>query len=158
MSEKRLNLPIAPLRIIMEDNIRKVWDPLRKKYVAFTPEENVRQHFVNWLITEFGYPTSLMANEIGIEVNGVKRRCDTVIFTPDGEPLAIIEYKSPDVTVTQDTFDQIVRYNMTLRARYLMVSNGLNHYCCVIDYKNDTYHFIPRIPDYNEMRWGTREN
>lgn len=158
MSYPPLNLPVAPLRLSSANGVTKVWDPLRKKHVAFTPEENVRQHFIHWLMTDFGYPASLMANEIGIEVNGTRRRCDTVVFEPGGKPLVIIEYKAPDVTVTQDTFDQIVRYNMTLHARYLVVSNGLTHYCCVMDYVNDTYHFIPRIPDYQEVRLGTRDN
>jgi len=153
-----LNLPAMELRLKRDADIMKIWDPLRRKYVAYTPEENVRQHFVNWLVTDFKYPTTVMANEIGIEVNGTKRRCDTVVFSPDGTPLMIIEYKAPDVKVTQETFDQIVRYNMTLRARYLVVSNGMNHYCCVIDYKHDTYYFIPRIPEYADIRLGNREN
>ena len=92
-----------------------------------------------------------MANEIGIEVNGTKKRCDTVVFGRDGKPLVIVEYKAPDVNITQDTFDQIVRYNLVFHARYLIVSNGLNHYCCVMDYTNDTYHFIPAIPDFNDI-------
>ena len=89
-----------------------------------------------------------MANEIGIEVNGKRKRCDTVVFGNDGKPMVIVEYKAPDVTVNQAVFDQIVRYNMTLHADYLVVSNGINHYCCVMDYENGTYHFIPEIPDY----------
>lgn len=144
----RLNLPAVPLRLKEEDGILKVFDPLRDKYVALTPEEFVRQHFTAWLRDARHYPASLMANEIGIEVNGTRKRCDTVVFGNDGKPMVIVEYKAPDVTVNQAVFDQIVRYNMTLHADYLVVSNGINHYCCVMDYENGTYHFIPEIPDY----------
>lgn len=144
----RLNLPSILLRLKDEEGIVKVFDPLRDKYVALTPEEFVRQHFTAWLRDARHYPASLMANEIGIEVNGTRKRCDTVVFGNDGKPMVIVEYKAPDVTVNQAVFDQIVRYNMTLHADYLVVSNGINHYCCVMDYENGTYHFIPEIPDY----------
>ena len=146
-----LNLPYTPMRIRNEKGIIKVFDTLRDKYVGLTPEEYVRQQFCAWLTSSLHYPASLMANEIGIEVNGTKKRCDTVVFDRDGHPFMIVEYKAPDVTITQNVFDQIVRYNMTLRARYLVVSNGLNHYCCGIDYKEGTYHFIPKIPDYRDI-------
>lgn len=147
-----LNLPLIKLNLKNEDGICKVFDPLRGKYVALTPEEYVRQHFTAWLISDFHYPPSLMANEISINLNGLTRRCDTVIFYPDGSPLLIVEYKAPDIKITQNTFDQIVRYNMTLRAKYLIVSNGINHYCCVINYEKDNYYFIPSIPDYDTLR------
>ncbi len=143
-----LNLPAVQLRVVRDGDMLKVFDPLRDKFVALTPEEYVRQHFVAWLRTDMHFPASLMANEIGIEVNGTKKRCDTVVFGRDGKPLIIVEYKAPDVNVTQAVFDQVVRYNMALRAKYLVVSNGLRHYCCVIDYASDSYHFIPEIPDY----------
>ncbi len=154
----RLNLPPVNLKMKEEDGILKVYDSQRDKYVAFTPEEFVRQHFTAWLADHLHYPRSLMANEIGIEVNGARKRCDTVIFRSDGTPLMIVEYKAPEVSITQKTFDQIVRYNMTLKARYLVVSNGLNHYCCVMDYDHDTYHFLPSIPDYREMTRQWSEN
>ncbi len=144
----KLNIPLSPLRVKEEDGLRKVFDPLRKKYVALTPEEYIRQLFTAWLRNEFHYPASLMANEIGIKLNGMQRRCDTVVFRPDGTPLLIVEFKAPDVKITQETFDQIVRYNMILKAKYLIVSNGLNHYCCVIDYQTETYNFLPTIPVY----------
>lgn len=153
-----LFLPHIEMRTKEEDGILKVFDPLRQKYVALTPEENVRQHFTAWLRSNLHFPASLMANEIGIEVNGMKKRCDTVVFNRDGSPLMIVEYKSPEVTVTQAVFDQIVRYNMTLHAKYLVVSNGLRHYCCVIDYKSGTYNFIPSIPDYMDISRGFSEN
>lgn len=143
-----LRLPPARLRLIRGIDVIKVLDPLRKKYVVLTPEEYVRQHFTAWLIRELGYPPSLMANEIGIELNGTKKRCDTVVFNPDGTPLMIVEYKAPDVRISQHVFDQIVRYNMSLHAQYLTVSNGLSHYCCRIDYDASTYRFLPSVPSY----------
>lgn len=155
---RRLNLPATNLRIISEDGKTKVFDPLRKKYVVLTPEENVRQHFIAWLRDDLHYPTTIMANEIGIEVNRTRKRCDTVIYNPDGTPLMIVEYKAPDIEITQQTFDQIVRYNITLRAKYLVVSNGIHHYCCVMDYRKNSYQFIPQIPDYREIRNIHSEN
>lgn len=153
-----LNLPPAELKFSRGDGVLKIFDILRKKYVAATPEEYVRQRFVHWLTGSLHYPASLMANEIGIELNGTKKRCDTVVFGTDGKPFMIVEYKSPDVVVSQKVFDQIVRYNMVLQARYLIVSNGIRHYCCTIDYRNSTYHFIPSIPDYREATQTFTEN
>ena len=154
----KLNLPPVELRVNREGGILKVYDSLRKKFVALTPEEFVRQHFVSWLISSLHYPPSLMTNEIGIDLNGTKKRCDSVVFNPDGTPLTIVEYKAPDVKITQQVFEQIARYNIVLKARYLVVSNGLNHYCCVMDYKNDSYQFIPAIPDYREMKYNLNQN
>ncbi|MBD5271917.1 MAG: type I restriction enzyme HsdR N-terminal domain-containing protein [Bacteroides sp.] len=153
-----LNLPPVELRTKEDDGLLKVFDPLREKYVALTPEEYVRQHFTSWLRNNLHFPASLMANEIGIDLNGMKKRCDTVVFNPDGSPLIIVEYKAPEVQITQNVFDQIVRYNMTLKAKYLIVSNGLNHYCCVINYRTGSYNFIPAIPDYNDLRNAYSEN
>lgn len=143
-----LNLPPVDLRLRNDETETKVFDPLRGKWVVLTPEEWVRQHFTAWLQDKHRYPASLMANEIGIDVNGTRKRCDTVVFTRDGKPFIIVEYKAPDIRITQNVFDQIVRYNMTLRACYLVVSNGMEHFCCKIDYAGNSYHFIPNIPDY----------
>lgn len=148
----RINLPQTSLRFREDSKSNlEIFDRIRKKWLKLTPEELVRQSFANWLIESYGFPESLMANEIQICVNDTRKRCDTVLFRPDGQPLVIVEYKSPDVQVTQSVFDQIVRYNMELKARYLIVSNGLNHYCCKIDYSDGTYHFIPRIPHYEDI-------
>lgn len=154
----KLNLPQADLRLKSENGMVKVFDPLRKRYVKLTPEENVRQLFVNWLVNYLHYPAGLMGNEVGIELNGTRRRCDTVLWDRYGHPLMIVEYKAPGVNVTQDVFDQIVRYNMVLRARYLVVSNGLRHYCCVIDYDKNSYHFIPSVPDWQTMNRAFSDN
>lgn len=149
-----LNLPaIDPARLRdgggAADGV-EIYDPLRRKHVALTPEEWVRQHFVDYMIGVKGFPPSLMANEIGLTLNGTRRRCDTVVFDRRGQPMMIVEYKAPTVAVTQRVFDQIVRYNMVLRARYLTVSNGLAHYCCRIDYAARSYEFLPELPAYAE--------
>lgn len=127
----------------------EVYDPLRRRYVALTPEELVRQHFTAWLTEGLGYPASHIANEISLTLNNMRRRCDTLVYDADGNPLMIVEYKAPTINIDQRVFDQIVRYNMVLHARYLVVSNGLRHFCCAIDYANNTYHFLPGIPDYS---------
>ena len=147
MNEKPpLNLPPVELRLRLEGKHLKVFDPLRAKYVALTPEEYVRQHFTAWMTEHLGYPGSLMKNEVSLILNDTRRRCDTVVFRGDGSPAVIVEYKAPTVTITQDVFDQIARYNIVLRSRFLIVSNGLRHFCCEMNYEKDTYRFLPRIP------------
>lgn len=158
MQYPELNLPHIQFRISGEGDLTKIFDPLRQKWVVLTPEEWVRQHFTAWLISEYHFPAALCANEVGIEVNGTRKRCDTVVFRREGKPLIIVEYKAPDVKITQDVFDQIVRYNMQLHADYLIVSNGYNHYCCKIDYATNSYHFIPQIPDYRDLTMIHSEN
>ena len=143
-----LNLPSFDIRLQRDDEGVKIFDRLRKKFIILTPEEWVRQHFVNYLINHKGFPESLMANEIGITLNGTRRRCDTVVFDKHGSPMVIVEYKASSIVISQSTFDQIVRYNMVLHARYLIVSNGMNHYCCRIDYDNMSYDFLKEVPDY----------
>ncbi|MCM1296762.1 MAG: type I restriction enzyme HsdR N-terminal domain-containing protein [Muribaculaceae bacterium] len=133
----------------MEDGILKVFDMLRSKYVALTPEEYVRQHFTAWLTGDLQYPKSLVSNEVSIMLNNTRRRCDTVVFRSDGSPLMIVEYKAPTVTINQEVFDQIARYNLVLRSRFLVVSNGINHYCCEMHYESDSYTFLPEIPKYD---------
>lgn len=153
-----LNLPAFELKLETNGEEVRIYDPIRRKSVILTPEEYVRQNFVNWLVKQLRYPASLIANETSIRVNDTLKRCDTVVFNRRGEPLMIVEYKAPHVSITQETFDQIVRYNLSLKARYLVVSNGLHHYCCVIDYKTNTYNFIPEIPNYSEAYDGTGQN
>lgn len=146
-----LNLPRVDLKLKNESGIVKVWDPVREGYFALTPEEFVRQHFINWLSVDRKIPLSYMANEVSIDLNGTRKRCDTVVYDRSGQPLLIVEYKAPGVQITQDTFDQIVRYNMVLQVRYLAVSNGINHYFCKIDLSSGTYNFIRLLPTYQEM-------
>ena len=137
---------------ICDDGVRRVYDALRRKFVALTPEEWVRQHFVAYMTGELGYPAALMGNEVGITLNGTSRRCDTVLFSRNGlVPLMIVEYKAPHIEITQRVFDQIVRYNMVLHARWLVVSNGMRHFCCEIDYEKRGVRFLPNVPRYAEL-------
>jgi len=145
-----LNLPAFNPKIKKADKL-SIWDPIRKKYVALTPEEWVRQHFVNFLVTEKQYPPSLISNEIQIDLNNQKKRCDTVVYDNIPSPIVIIEYKAPDVPITQNVFDQIARYNIVLKVRYLIVSNGLEHYCCRIDYDKLSFEYLAEIPDYTAL-------
>ncbi len=149
----QLNLPPCRLSISDDaDGVRRVLDPLRGRRVALTPEEWVRQHFVAWMIDHLDYPKSMMANEVAIHFNGMSRRCDTVVYSRRGlMPLMIVEYKAPGITVSQKTFDQIVRYNSVLRARWLVVSNGLSHYIARIDYERGRVIFLESMPTREEL-------
>lgn len=146
-----LNLPSYDAKIRKNGSLMEIYDPLRRKYVALTPEEWVRQHFVNWLISDKEYPTSLMANEAGIKLNSLIRRCDTVVYDQHLDPLMIIEYKESNISITQDVFDQVVRYNTVLKVPYIVVSNGVNHYCCKMNYEKQSYDFLTDIPNYREL-------
>ena len=144
-----LNLPPYEANIKRISGAVKILDILRHKFVALTPEEWVRQHFTHYLIAHKGYPPELMANEVAVSLNGMSRRCDTVVYSREGlKPLMIIEYKRPDVEITQKVFNQICRYNIVLEVQYLIVSNGLKHYCCQIDTKKGGYTFLEDIPDH----------
>lgn len=146
-----LNLPTFAAKVKEKDGKHIIFDPVRRKFVALTPEEWVRQHFVNYLITDKGYPKELLANEVPLKLNGTSKRCDTVAYNRFLTPLMIVEYKAPHIEITSSVFDQIVRYNMVLHVRYLAVSNGINHFCCKIDYENLTYSFLEGIPEYNVL-------
>ena len=146
-----LNLPPFDIKLQQRDGKSFIFDPLRKKYIALTPEEWVRQHFVHFLTDFKGYPKGLLANEVQLNLNGTKKHCDTVFFNKDLSARMIVEYKAPHVEITQAVFDQITRYNMVLKVEYLIVSNGLRHYCCRIDYNTMQYTFLPDIPAYTEL-------
>lgn len=146
-----LNLPGFIPKIAEKDGKRTIFDPVRQKYVALTPEEWVRQHFVNYLTTRKNYPKELLANEVLVKLNGTSKRCDTVAYSRFLDPLVIIEYKAPHIPITRAVFDQIARYNMVLHVEYLIVSNGLEHYCCRIDYDRRSYSFLEGIPDYRQL-------
>lgn len=146
-----LNLPSFDINVKKIGGKISILDPLRRKFVALTPEEWVRQHFVNFLLREKGYPAALIANEIQIDLNKLKKRCDSVVYNRDLSPLMIIEYKAPDVDITQQVFDQIVRYNIVLKVKYLIVSNGLNHYCCIMDYDKQSFKYLSDIPNYTDL-------
>ncbi|MPN28221.1 hypothetical protein SDC9_175662 [bioreactor metagenome] len=116
-----------------------------------TPEEWVRQHFVHYLILEKGYPASLMANEAMIRLNSLTRRCDTVVYNNTLRPVVICEFKKPDVEITQQVFDQVVRYNIVLKVKYLIVSNGISHYCCRMNYDDMSFDYLQEIPEYAKL-------
>lgn len=147
----QLNLPSAALKITRKENRDYVFDTLRKKYVALTPEEWVRQNFVHFLIRYKNYPVGLLANEVQISLNSTKKRCDTVLYNRNLTARMIIEYKAPSVNITQEVFNQITRYNIVLKVDYLIVTNGINHYCCKVDYRNNSYSFLRDIPEYSEL-------
>ena len=147
----RLNLPDYEIKIKEKDGRPHIFDFLRRRFVALTPEEWVRQHFVHFLLMYKGYPQALMANEVQVQLNGTKKRCDTVLYRRDLTARMIVEYKAPDVEITQKVFDQITRYNMVLKVDYLIVSNGLSHYCCRMDYERNSYTFLQDIPDYDNL-------
>lgn len=146
-----LNLPPYEVRVREHCGRREIFDILRRRYVALTPEEWVRQHFVHWLTDHKGYPVALLANEVGLTVGEKRVRADTVLYSRELTPRMIVEYKAPRVTLSQRVFDQIAVYNLLLRVDYLVVSNGLETYCCQMDYEHQTYHFLKEIPDYNDL-------
>jgi predicted type IV restriction endonuclease len=142
-----LHLPKYSFKIKESEGKKMIFDRCRRKFVSCTPEEWVRQHLVEFLIREKNYPASLIVNEATVEINGMKKRCDTVVYNKKGTPVMIIEYKAPHVIISQSTFDQIAMYNFRLQVEYLIVSNGLNHYCCRIDYEKPGYTFLEEIPE-----------
>ena len=148
---QKLNLPEYSFRIRTENEKESVFDELRKKFVRLTPEEWVRQNFIRFLIADKNYPASLMAVEAGININNNLLRADLIVFGKNGQPVIAVEFKAPSVKISQDTFNQIVRYNMKLKVDYLMVSNGLSHFCCKIDYSTNDYQFLQEIPDFNDL-------
>ena len=146
-----LNLPSYEYRISEASGNKMILDILRRKFVALTPEEWVRQHFVHFLIDHKGYPATLLANEVPLRIGSKQLRADSVLYSSDLKPRMIIEYKAPTVEITRKVFDQIVSYNFLLHADYLIVSNGMQHYCCKIDYEKRGYSFLQEIPQYSEL-------
>ncbi len=148
MKMQELNLPFFQFKIKNKENKTLIFDSLRKKYLVLTPEEWVRQHFVKYLIDHKKYPTTLIALEKQLVINNRKKRTDILIFDANGKHDIIVECKAPSIKITQDTFDQIARYNLKLRANYLIVTNGLEHFYCKMDFDNETYIFLKDIPNY----------
>jgi len=144
-----LNLPKYSFRIKNKENKLYIFDMIRKKNIILTPEEWVRQNFIQFLIKEKKYPKSLIAVEKQLRVNNVVKRTDILIFDKTGVPYIIVECKSSNIPITQDTFDQIARYNLKLNATYLIVTNGLQHFYCKMDHQKKKYVFLKEIPDYS---------
>ena len=147
---QQLNFPKFSFRFKNSENKVSIFDRIRKKFVILQAEEWVRQHCVQYLIEEKGYPTSLINVEKELTINDLKKRYDIVIYNSDGTIHLIVECKAPKITINQNTFDQIAQYNLVLNASYLMVTNGLNHYYCQMDFENERYQFLKDIPEYKQ--------
>ena len=146
---QKLNFPTYSFRFKNSENKISIFDEIRKKFVILQPEEWVRQHCVHYLMTEKKYPKSLINVEKELIINNLKKRYDIVVFNPDGSIHLIVECKSAKININQDTFDQIARYNLSVNATFLMVTNGINHYYCQMDFENEAYSFLKDIPNYN---------
>ena len=145
-----LNLPAFDAKIAARNGKNVIFDVIRRRYVALTLK-NGAAAFVHFLLAHKGYPQALMANEVQVQLNGTKKRSDTVLYRRDLTARMIVEYKAPEIEITQKVFDQITRYNMVLKVDYLIVSNGLQHYCCRIDYEHNSYIFLQDIPEYQNL-------
>jgi hypothetical protein len=145
---KELNLPSYKFRLKEEGELVFIFDAIRKKFVVLTPEEWVRQNFIRFLIDSKKYPSSLMAVEIGLKYNQLQKRADVLVYNKQGQPHVLIECKAPEVKISQETFHQIAAYNMTFRVNYLVVTNGMDHFCCKMDYESNSYQFLQMIPDF----------
>ncbi|MBT8260642.1 MAG: type I restriction enzyme HsdR N-terminal domain-containing protein [Flavobacteriaceae bacterium] len=145
---QKLNFPSYSFRFKSKENNTLIFDEIRKKFVVLKPEEWVRQHCVKFLIEEKKYPKSLINVEKSLKINDLIKRYDIVVFNSDGSIHLIVECKSPKIKITQHTFDQIAQYNLALNASFLMVTNGINHYYCNIDFEKEVYNFLKEIPSH----------
>jgi hypothetical protein len=150
---QQLHLPSFESRIRTSADGRssEIFDVIRKKFVALTPEEWVRQHFVHYLNIQLGYPLSLISIERKLTYNGLTRRTDIVAYANDGKPKLIVECKAPAIKISQDVFDQAARYHLILPVPFLVLTNGLQHFCCTIDHEKQSYSFHEGIPSYKEL-------
>ena len=146
-----LNLPIYKLKLKILKEKTHIFDEVRKKYLVLNPEEWVRQNFIHYLNKEKNYPLGLMGVEKMIKYNSLKTRSDIIIYNNDGNPNIIVECKSPNVKINQDTFYQIAKYNSQIKVNYLIVTNGIVHYCCQMYYKDNTITFLNEIPDFDNL-------
>ncbi|MEO6884574.1 MAG: type I restriction enzyme HsdR N-terminal domain-containing protein [Bacteroidia bacterium] len=143
----QLNLPVYTFKLKGQNQRTQIYDIVRRKYVVLTPEEWVRQHFIHFLVQEKKFPASLMAIETAVKsTQTLKRRSDIVIYDNTLNPYLLVECKAPEIKIKQDVFDQIARYNMDLKVKFLIVSNGLQHFCCEMDYEKKSYTFVKDIP------------
>lgn len=151
MNSDRLNLPPKKLKLRQLNEKVEVFDVLRRKWLVLTPEEEVRQRFIHYMMDEKKYPAGLIAVEYSLKVNSLKRRADVVVFNRFGHPLLLVECKAPLVKIDQKVFDQIARYNLSMKVDFLVVTNGLDHFCCQLDFQNQSYHFLQDIPLFEEI-------
>lgn len=148
---QKLNFPTYSFRFKNSENKVSIFDEIRKKFILLTPEEWVRQHVVQFLLQDKKYPKSYINVEKLIKINNLRKRYDGVVFQPNGKIFLLIECKAPEVPISQQTFDQIARYNLVMKAKYLMVTNGLNHYFCQMDFENEKYVFLKELPDFDRL-------
>ncbi|MBC7605394.1 MAG: type I restriction enzyme HsdR N-terminal domain-containing protein [Burkholderiales bacterium] len=146
---QKLNFPTYDFRFKNSENKVAIFDEIRKKFILLSPEEWVRQHVVQYFLQQKKYPKSLINVEKVLKINGLTKRYDLVVFNPNGSVFILVECKAPEIKITQDTFDQIARYNLTLKATFLMVTNGQNHYFCQMDFEKEAYQFLSELPTYN---------
>lgn len=144
---QQLNFPTYSFRFKNSENKPYIFDEIRKKFIVLTPEEWVRQHVVQYLLVDKKYPKSLINVEKLVKVNDINKRYDGIVFNSDGSIFLLIECKAPEITISQQTFDQIAQYNLVLNAEYLMVTNGINHYFCKMDFEKETYVFLKELPN-----------
>lgn len=148
---EQLNLPPYNYELRNKDGRRVILDPIRQRFVSLTAEEWVRQHFIQYLIRNLEVPQALIGVEVAIPIQDRYYRADIVVYGRQLEPVLIVECKAPSVRLSQDTFNQIGHYNKGLKVSYLVVTNGLKHYCCRIDHTNRDYLFLHEIPLYQTM-------
>jgi len=147
----QLNLPEYDFRIKKQNEKLFIFDTQRKRYVSLTPEEWVRQHFIRFLIEVKGYPAALLAIEKQLNMNGMKKRCDAILYDNEAKPILIIELKAPNVPISQATFDQVAVYNAKLKVNLFMISNGIEHFCCKVNTETSRYEFFSEIPHFNQI-------
>jgi type I site-specific restriction endonuclease len=148
---KTLNLPAYRFTFKEENKKTKIFDAIRKKFLVLTPEEWVRQHVVRFLIEEKGFPASLIAIEAGLQLNGLQKRADILVYSKMGKPILLVECKAPHIKIDQKVFDQIGRYNITFKLPYLLVTNGMKHFCARIDFTSKDFSFLQEIPEYEKL-------
>lgn len=146
-----LNLPEYPFKLKEENKKTKIFDEIRREYFVLTPEEWVRQHIVRYLIDIKSFPKGLIALEKGLILNGLRKRADILVYDRTGKPILMVECKAPEVKIDQSVFEQIGRYNIKMKLPYLMVSNGIEHYCAKVDFINAKISFLENIPNYEEL-------
>lgn len=147
----KLNLPDFSDKLSINKVENTIFDVFRKKNIILTPEEWVRQNFLWYMKENLGYPDGLLSVEMSLKINNLARRCDVVAFNRNGEPKLIVECKAPQIKINQKTFDQIATYNLKLKVNFLVVTNGLNHYCCLMNYENNSYSFMEDVPNFMQI-------
>jgi hypothetical protein len=148
---RTLNLPTYSFKLKYSDDSEQIYDQFRRKFVRLTPEEWVRQNLAQYLINEKAYPTGRMVIEKSLQFNNMKKRCDILVYDQETSPLVMIECKAPQVVIKKEVFDQIAVYNLVFKVRFLIVSNGMEHFMCRIDFDNKKTEFLSNFPSYNEL-------